>query len=66
MPKDEVNPLGPEHLTEIREKLEMLKEAERQVDRATLAGVDVGDAKLKISKLRVDLTKIKTVYFPNK
>lgn len=66
MSKEDAGPLGSEHLTEIKEKLEMLKEAERQVDKAVIAGVEVGDAKTKIAKLRVDLTKIRTVYFPNK
>jgi hypothetical protein len=64
MPQD--GPLGPEVYKEILSHLEMAKQADAEIDKAKRAGVDVGDAKERVVKLKSDLLQIGRTYFPGK
>ncbi len=57
-------PLTAEHKAEIERQLSALKEAEAEIKRAQLAGIDVSEQAKQVAELRDQLTKIKAAYFP--
>lgn len=59
-----VGPLTADDLKTINENLAALKEAEAEIKRATLAGIDVADQATQVKELAEQLTKIKGAYFP--
>lgn len=57
-------PLTQEHKAEIDRQLAALKEADAEIKRAQLAGIDVAEQAQEVVRLRDQLTKIKAAYFP--
>jgi len=59
-------PLTDNDFHEIKKRLTDLDEADRQIDKATRAGIEVGDAKIRSAEHRSKLLQIKQTYFPGK
>lgn len=59
-----IHPLTHDHLVLIREGMEQLEHADRQIEQAVRAGIDVADYKKQVMELRTKLQRLKTAYFP--
>ena len=59
-------PLGDRDLDDIRLQMKNLEEAERQIEKAMNAGLDVTAQRAQAKQLREQLTRIKQTYFPGK
>jgi hypothetical protein len=59
-------PLGDRDYDDIKARMKDLEEAERQIDKAMNAGLDVTAQREQAKQLRAQLTRIKQTYFPNK
>lgn len=59
-----VSPLGVEHLSQIRNALDVIQNAKGQLELAKRAGIDVADQEDQIKQAETRLLQIKQVYFP--
>jgi hypothetical protein len=64
--EDPIRPLTDDHLVEIKDGLDKLDQAERMVEQAIRAGIDVEGEKKRIAELRTKLRRIGTAYFPGR
>ena len=58
------NPLTDADKRQIDDSLAQLKEAEAQIKRAKLAGIDVTAQEAQVSEMKLQLEKIRSAYFP--
>jgi hypothetical protein len=61
---DEAGPLGPADLEELKLQLGKLDQADREIDKAVRAGLDMTGQKTRVRELREQLTKVRQSYFP--
>lgn len=65
MPSDDPsNPLNETHLRKLNSGLAKLDDAERSIERAIRAGIDVGDQRQQTRDAREKILRIKQEYFP--
>lgn len=60
------HPLTESHLQEIQRGLDNIKLAQRQIQLAKMAGIDVSAAEAQALEAQAKLTQIKQVYFPGR
>lgn len=60
----EAGPLGPEDLAELKVKLTELDQADKLIEQAVRAGIDVSGQQVKTRELRDKLVKMKQAFFP--
>lgn len=58
------NPLTLEHLSQLRNALDVIQNAKGQLELAKRAGIDVRDQEVQIAQAEDRLIKIKNTYFP--
>jgi hypothetical protein len=58
------NPLTPDHLKQLNNALDAVKQAEYQIELATRAGIDVSNLKETNDANKTKLIMIKQTYFP--
>lgn len=58
------SPLNDSHLSQINNGLEVIKQAEAQLQLAKLAGIDVTQQEKAIADSKAKLLQLKRVYFP--
>ena len=63
---DEQNPFSEEDLTQMQTNLEKIKAAKLAVQKARLAGVDMGDAEKQLIELDQQIRKVAITYFPGR
>lgn len=59
-------PLRDEDLTEINESIKALDEADKLIDQAVRAGIDISDKREESRQSRERLMKIKQAFFPGR
>lgn len=59
------NPLTDQHLSQIRNAMQTIEQAESQIMLAKQAGIDVTQAEANLAASKAKLLRIKNVYFPN-
>jgi hypothetical protein len=60
------HPLTEDHLTLLKDGFSRLDQAERMIQKAHLAGIDVTEQKKGVTELRKQLRQIGNTYFPGK
>ncbi len=65
MTVDLLNPLSPEDLAHIEEGIQQTELVIQGVEKASRAGVDVGDLSAQAEETLKKLLQLKNVYFPN-
>jgi len=60
----EEGPLGPEDLVELKQKMVELDKADKLIEQAVRAGIDVTGQQEKTRDLRDKLMKMKQAFFP--
>lgn len=60
------DPLTESHYQQIVNNLDILDQAQRQVEKAKQAGINVADQQAQITETRAKLLQIKNVYFPGR
>jgi hypothetical protein len=59
------DPLGPEHLAQIKNALAIIDATQSQINKAKQAGLDMTQQQASIDDSRQKLLAVKQVYFPN-
>lgn len=59
------DPLGPAHLAQIKQTLQLIKNARAQVMKAQQAGIDVSAHAQSLDDSEKKLLAVKQAYFPN-
>jgi hypothetical protein len=60
------HPLTEQHLQEINGGLDKIRSAQRQIQLAKMAGIDVSSLEAQAADAQEKLTKLKQVYFPGR
>ncbi len=63
---EDSSPLSEGDFTELTANLAKLDQAEREMERASRAGIDMSGQKVQMRELREKLTKVKQSYFPGR
>jgi len=61
-----ISPLTDAHYQELKNALDVAKQAMQQIDLAEQAGIDVSAQKQTLADTTAKLSKIKSVYFPGR
>jgi len=61
---DAINPLSPDQLKDLDDKIALADETEKAINKAVSAGVDVGDSLLTLREAKQKLVQLKRTYNP--